>query len=165
MGNLRNPLGAAALDEYVNYIMTHINPGTAPVLVSKIQNMDNNDSSVAFQERMKQVRWAVMQNNLLTNGQIVSVNITAPGTGYSVGDKATITSLTGYGASLVISEVGGSGEIVAVEVVSPGEQYSEINVPTADFPDSAGVDGAITLSVDNKVEKVSVAFDIILNPS
>ena len=106
MSQLRKPLTAGAVDEYLNHIKARLAAGdNASELETQLIDFD---SDVAKQ-RLNQVITTLKQTRALTNGQ-VSVAIDDKGTGYAVGD--------------VIPVVAGIGDVASIHVTNGGNGYA-----------------------------------------
>lgn len=153
MSQLRKPLTAGAVDEYLNHIKTRLAAGdNAAELETQLTDFDNDASGDVVKQRLNQVISTLKQTRALTNGQ-VTIAIDDAGTGYSVGDTLPVVG-DGAGASLRVTSVGISGEITGIEV-SGGAGY----VSTATVTAVAGIgneDATFTTSISNELNTVDV---------
>lgn len=152
MSQLRKPLTAGAVDEYLNLIKTRLDAGdNAAALETQLTNFDSLASGAVVKQRLNQVILALKQSRSLTNGQ-VSATINAAGTGYEVGDIIPVTG-DGDGASIKVTTIGGSGVITGIELTG-GEGY--VAVPTADTTGVGNADATFVITVSNELNLVDV---------
>ena len=145
MTQLRNPLGAGAIDEYLNHIKTRIEAGDdAAALEASLVAFDSDLSGVAAKARFTQVLSVLKQTRALSNG-IVSATINNAGTGYAVGD---VIAITGDGVGAAITVTSATGGIIDGISVTAGSGY------TSAAADSTGVgnaDATFDITVSNDV--------------
>lgn len=154
MSQLRKPLTAGAVDEYVNHLKTRLVAGdNAAQLETQLQTFDSDAAGAVVKQRLAQVIAGLKNTRALSNGQ-VSASINAAGTGYAVGDVIPVsgdigdiastsidTAGTGYqvgdaiavtgdgsGADIEVATVGGSGEITGLTVNDAGSGYTTITL-------------------------------------
>lgn len=154
MSQLRRPLTAGAVDEYVNHLKARLVAGdNATQLETQLTTFDSDSAGAVVKQRLAQVINALKQTRSLTNGQVTAA-IDNPGTGYAVGDVipvngdvggvASITidnAGTGYsvsdplvitgdgsGATAEVATVDGSGEITGVTITNAGTGYTTATI-------------------------------------
>ena len=120
MSQLRKPLTAGAVDEYLNHIKTRLSAGdNASELESALTDFDSDSSGDVVKQRLNQVISTLKQTRSLTNGQ-VTIAIDDAGTGYSVGDTLPVVGDVGDVASIAVTD-GGTGYSVGDAVVITGD--------------------------------------------
>lgn len=154
MSQLRRPLTAGAVDEYVNHLKARLVAGdNATQLETQLTTFDSDSAGAVVKQRLAQVINALKQTRSLTNGQvtaaidsagsgyavgdvipvngdvgdIASTSIDTAGTGYSPGDTISVTG-NGSGADVEVATVGGSGEITGLTVNDAGSGYTTITL-------------------------------------
>ena len=151
MSQLRKPLTAGAVDEYVNHLKARLVAGdNAAQLETQLQTFDSDASGAVVKQRLAQVIAGLKNTRALTNGQ-VSASINSGGTGYSVGDVIPVIGDVGNGCAIRVTSVGGSGEITGIEV-SGGEGY--VATATADTSGVGNEDATFTFTISNELNVV-----------
>lgn len=156
------PLMAGALDEYIRETMdTAIDAsadGTA--LATAIQAIDA--AGEVYRMRQLQAGIGQVRGRNLTYGQVASLAVTTPGASYVVGDKISITTSTGVGASGHVATVDGGGAILTVVLDIAGEGYDVADTAstiTSDAGNSAVVDVVVA---KNESAMLTDAFAILI---
>lgn len=157
------PLMAGALDEYIREIIEVAVPAAADenALVTAIETFDEG---AAKDYRMRQVQAGLGQvrGRNLTYGQVDSLVITTPGASYEAGDKITVTTSTGVGASGRVATVDGGGAILTVVLDVAGTGYDVADTATT-IDSVAGNSAVITATVlKNEQAMIDAAFAILL---
>lgn len=153
MSQLRKPLTAGAVDEYLNHIKARLDAGdNAAQLETQLTTFDSDSAGAVVKQRLAQVIAGLKNTRALTNGQ-VSASINSGGTGYSVGDVIPVIGDVGNGngCAIRVTSVGGSGEITGIEV-SGGEGY--VSTATADTSGVGNEDATFTFTISNELNIV-----------
>lgn len=120
MSQLRKPLTAGAVDEYVNHLKARLVAGdNASQLETQLQTFDSDAAGAVVKQRLAQVIAGLKNTRALSNGQ-VSASINAAGTGYAVGDVIPVIGDVGDVASIAVTD-GGTGYSVGDPVVITGD--------------------------------------------
>lgn len=166
MAQLQNPLTPAALDEYVREVYETIiagSPADAAAIATAIEAFD--ESAAVQQQRYKQLMDVVMnvRGVNLEHGQVLSLAITTPGSGYVAGDAIAVTTATGVGASARVKTVDGSGAILTVELLVAGEGYDVADTATT-ITSTAGTGGVVEATIAPNHKQMLVDARAILIP-
>jgi hypothetical protein len=99
----------------------------------------------------------------VTSG-ITGVTIGTAGTGYVIGDKINIGSVTGKGGVVTVATIGGGGDVLTVSVDSTGYNYTGVDTATSTAGDGTFA-GTLTVGTVQPDEQVIVdAIIATLNP-
>jgi hypothetical protein len=108
-------------------------------------------------------------------GEVIRIDMTDTGSGYTSAPTVVITSSTGIGAeaTAILGTGGNSTKVVSVEVTSAGAKYQ--TAPIITFTGGAGVDAAAEAFIETNIDKVesfadnnkfkTQAADILFNAS
>lgn len=157
MNQLRTPLTAGAVDEYVNHITARLTAGdNAAALETSLRNFDSLAGNDTVKDRLKQAIESTKETRHLTNGN-VTATMTLAGTGYAVGDVIPITG-DGTGGAITVLTVGIGGEILTFEG-SAGEDY--VSSAAADTTGVGNADATFTVAIDNELQTLEDAATAI----
>lgn len=159
MSHLRKPLSAGAVDEYINAIVARLDAGDDDAaLLTALRDFDSAVAGQAVKERLEQVINTAVNTRILSSGQ-VTVTMTDGGTGYTVGDTIPVDG-DGVGASIIVTEVDGSG-VIQTFTSTGGDGYSATaNVNTAGI---GGSDATFTTSINNQLATLESVRSTIAN--
>jgi transcription antitermination factor NusG len=154
---------AGALDEYVREVMdTHVGASAdAATLAAAIEAMDEGDAQ-QYRYRQLQAGMGQVRGTNLDYGQVASLAITTPGASYEVGDKITVSTSTGVGASGRVASVDGGGAILTVTLDIAGQGYDVADTATT-IDSVAGNSGVVEATVGiNRAKMIEDAFAILI---
>lgn len=92
-------------------------------------------------------------------GEVIRIDMTNTGSGYTSAPTVVITSSTGIGAeaTAILGTGGNSTKVVSVEVTSVGNKYQ--TAPVISFVGGAGVDAAAEAFIETNIDKVESFAD------
>lgn len=92
-------------------------------------------------------------------GEVIRIDMTNTGSGYTSAPTVVITSSTGVGAeaTAILGTGGNSTKVVSVEVTSVGNKYQ--TAPVISFVGGAGVDAAAEAFIETNIDKVESFAD------
>ena len=92
-------------------------------------------------------------------GEVIRIDMTNTGSGYTSAPTVVITSSTGIGAeaTAILGTGGNSTKVVSVEVTSVGNKYQ--TAPVISFTGGAGVDAAAEAFIETNIDKVESFAD------
>ena len=92
-------------------------------------------------------------------GEVIRIDMTNTGSGYTSAPTVVITSSTGVGAeaTAILGTGGNSTKVVSVEVTSAGAKYQ--TAPVISFVGGAGVDAAAEAFIETNIDKVESFAD------
>ena len=92
-------------------------------------------------------------------GEVIRIDMTNTGSGYTSAPTVVITSSTGIGAeaTAILGTGGNSTKVVSVEVTSAGAKYQ--TAPVISFVGGAGVDAAAEAFIETNIDKVESFAD------